>query len=129
MDLIGLAQGLQGNQTDNMTKYAQLLQQNSHLNFVKRLLNPYIYPVMQFPQGDPKGTFGTHLMSSGEYDGKGFVFPQIIQDLKTGELKRLQMREAMDYAIKTGEYLPFDTPDEALDFGTNYKKYLGIWGY
>jgi hypothetical protein len=114
-----------GNQMDTI----KFLQQYNHLNFVQRLLNPYIFPVMEFPKGDPAGDFGTHLMSSGEMDGKGIVFPQIIQDPKTGKLERLGMRDAMNHAIKTREYLPFNTPEEADDFGTNYKKYLKIWGY
>jgi hypothetical protein len=110
-------------------KYKNLIQQHGDKNFVQRLLHPYIFPVMEFPKGDPQGEFGTHLMSSGEMDGRGIVFPQIIQDPKTGKLRRLGMRDAMNYAVKAGEFLSFDDPAEAEDFGTNYKKYLHIWGY
>ncbi len=109
----------------------KMLQENGDKNFVQRLMNPYIFPVLwDVLQG---GDVGNMMMSSG-YTGnsvegtKGFVFPQIIQEKDTGKLKKLGTRQAMDYARKTGEYLEFDTPEEAEDFGTNYKKYLGIWG-
>ena len=103
----------------------EFLQKHSEKNFVKRLLNPHIFPVMKDVL--TPGDIGTHLMSSGEYSGKNIVYPEIIQDLNSGQLKRLGRREAMDHAIKTGEYLSFDTREEAEDFGTNYKKYLGIY--
>ena len=105
----------------------KFLRQHADKNFVQRLLNPYIFPVM-YDVLSP-GDIGTHLMSSGENDGKGFVYPEIIQDPDTGKLQRLGRREAMDYALRSGQYLPFNTPAEAEDFGTNYKKYLGIFGH
>ena len=103
----------------------EFLQKHSDKNFVQRLLNPHIYPVMRDVL--TPGDIGTHLMSSGEYGGKGIAYPEIIQDTETGQLRRLGRREAMDHAVKTGEYLSFDTREEAEDFGTNYKKYLGIY--
>ncbi len=134
MDLVSLIAEMQGQQSSGSENdvakqiaVQQLLQQHSDKNFVQRLLNPYIFPVMQNVL--QPGDIGTHLMSSGEYNGKGFAYPEIIQDPETGKLKRLGRREAMDYAIETGQYLPFNTPEEAEDFGINYKKYLHIYGY
>jgi hypothetical protein len=102
-----------------------IYQKNKNLNFVQRLLYPQIYPNMLMPEGP--GTYGTHLMSSGEYQGKGIAYPEIIQDPESGKLIRLGRDEARDYAVNNGEYIQFDTPTEAEWFGQNYKKYLGIY--
>ncbi len=103
----------------------RMLQSHSDKNFVQRLLNPYIFPVMRdvLTEGD----VGTHLMSSGTADDQPIVYPEIVQDPKTGELRRLGRKEASRYALDTGEYIPFSTSEEAEDFGANYKKYLNIW--
>lgn len=107
----------------------KLLQQHRDKNFVQRLLHPKDYPVMQNVVTKGGVGTGTHLMSSAEVEGKNIAYPEIVQDPKTKELKRLRRKEAVDYAVKTGEYIPFDTQEEAKDFGANYKKYLHTRGY
>jgi len=101
----------------------QVLQDNSHLNFVQRILTPEKYPVMDRPDLGP-GSYSTHLMSWSTAGDKNIVYPEIIQDPKTNKLKMLTPDEAVNHAIKTGEYLNFKTPKEADEFSKNYKQ---IW--
>jgi len=103
-----------------------ILNKHKDKNFVQRIMKPdaEMNPLLDEYAGP--GTHGTHLMSSGELpNGKGFAYPEIIQT-QGGNLQRLGRREAMDYAVKTGEYIEFDTPQEAEWFGKNYKKVWGI---
>ncbi|MFA4834862.1 MAG: hypothetical protein WC749_02155 [Dehalococcoidia bacterium] len=100
----------------------QILNQNKDKNFVQRILTPDTSPVLVDYAGP--GTHGTHLMASGEYGGKGIVYPEIIQG-KDGNLKRLDRKEAGDYAIKNKEYIEFPTSEQAESFGKNYKR---VWG-
>jgi len=106
-------------------KIRKVVEAHSDKNFVQRMLNPNIFPVMQNVL--TPGDVGTHLMSSGEFQGKGTAYPEIIQDSNTGKLIRLGRRAAMDYAIKNKQYLPFDTPEEAEYFGKNYKEIFKTW--
>jgi hypothetical protein len=100
-----------------------ILNQNKDKNFVQRILKPDLNPVLMDYAGP--GTHGTHLMSSSELpNGMGFVYPEIIQG-PDGNLIRLGRREAMEYAVKSGEHISFSTPEEAEWFGKNYKK---VWG-
>jgi hypothetical protein len=101
---------------------AQILIGNQDKNFVQRIMKPDLYPVLDNYAG--LGTHGTHLMSSGELNGKGIVYPEIVQ-MPDGTLQRLGRKEAQQYAVDTGEYIPFNTPGEALWFGKNYK---AVWG-
>jgi hypothetical protein len=101
---------------------AGILNANKDKNFVQRILTPDTSPVLQDYAGP--GTHGTHLMSSGEFEGKGIAYPEIVQ-MPDGSLKRLDRMEAMDYAIKNNQYIQFDTPEEAEWFGKNYKS---VWG-
>lgn len=102
---------------DAWLKVMPVLLNNTSKNFVKRILDPDKYP--QLDNGD--GTFSTHVMSSAD----NVVFPEVIQDPITKELRRFpHWREAYDYARKSGEYLEFDSPEEAEWFSKNYKS---VW--
>jgi len=70
------------------------------------------------------GRWGTHRMaySTGT---PNIVYPTIVQDPISGNLKQLNDDEAVDYAKKTGEFIPFDKPEDAAWFGRSYKK---VWG-
>jgi len=98
---------------------AQILLMNKDKNFVKRILNFPIFPVLD--NGD--GSISTHSMAWGEADGKYFVYPTVVQG-GDGKLRRLSGRDAWDYAIKNNEYIQFDTKESADWFARNYKKYL-----
>ena len=105
---------------DELARLQQILQENSKLNFVQRILQPELYPHLD--NGD--GTVSTHLMADAEVEGTPIVFPTIIHDLRTDTLKRLSMDEALQHAIKTNQYIEFKTPEEANWFAQNFKK---VW--
>ncbi len=97
-----------------------LLQEHSDKNFVQRILHPKNYPSIDLGEG----YHGTHLMSWATVGDKAIVYPTIIQDPETGELKRLNQKEAMDTALRTKEFIKFNTPEEADWFSKNYKR---VW--
>jgi hypothetical protein len=101
---------------------------NKNLNFVKRYLMPDMYPKLQTNRlmgaegmiAAPKEEVTTHWMS---HDPKSMrVFPQIV--MVDGKLQDLGER-AYDYADKTGEYIQFETPEEAEWFAANGYKSAG----
>jgi hypothetical protein len=100
---------------------ASLLQQHSDKNFVKRILNSESYPKLD----NKDGTYSTHSMAYGESGGKYYVYPTVIQDENTGELKRLSDKEAWKHAMKTGEHIPFFDENSADWFSSNYKALFG----
>jgi hypothetical protein len=100
--------------------------ENTDKNFVKRVKNPSVYPRMDWgktEEGKPR--VATHQMSYSEEDGIHYVYPNIIQDKETGELKLLDGKDAFDYALDNNEAIAFDDEDEALWFSKNYKKFWG----
>jgi len=101
---------------------------NKNLNFVKRYLMPDMYPALQTNKlmgaegmiAAPKEEVSTHWML---HDPKSMrVFPQIV--MVDGKLQDLGER-AYDYADKTGEYIQFETPEEAEWFAANGYKSAG----
>lgn len=110
------------NELPRMTLY-KILDENKNLNFVQRIINPETYPVMPRPDLG-EGKVSTHSMAWGEDKSGSFVYPEIIFNPKTRELQRLDSKDAINYAITSGELIRFDTPEEAEWFSKNYKK---IW--
>jgi len=87
-----------------------------HLNWVQRGLNPGEYGSIKDEQGNDM----THLLSQGEdADGNAYVYPEIIQDEKTGELKRLGRQEAHEYALKSKTTIPFKDKELAEFYSRN----------
>lgn len=95
----------------------EVLLENFDKNFVQRIINPKVFPVINNEQGE----YMTHLMSSGEFNSKGIAYPEIIQDKNTGELRKLSRKDAYDYAVANKEYIEFSNPEDALWFSKNYK--------
>ena len=76
-----------------------------------RINNPEKYPFIQ----NENGSISTHEMAA-ETDGQGnwYVFPTIIQETGGG-LKRFEdPQNALSYALRTGNYKPFTTKEDAL---------------
>ena len=95
---------------------SQHLKDNAHLNFVQRIFNPEL--TIELEKGRPS----THMMASAEVDGKEIVYPTIVE-IEPGKLKQLSSKEAIRYALKTGEYIEFDNVKEARAFAEGaYKK-------
>jgi hypothetical protein len=106
------------------TKIMRILQNNSGKNFVQRILKPEGKPTLDLPGGQ----FATHKMSWSTVDGKPIVYPKVIQDAKTGKLKELSAKDAVDHAIKTKQFITAKNNDEAEWFSSNYKKVWNIDG-
>ncbi len=110
----------------NLEKFyiKSLLNQHRDKNFVQRILEPDKWGVIEGAQGQPGDSYSTHVMSYATNDKGAFVYPEVVYDPDAGKLKQLSRDEAKKYALKTGEYLPFDSEDAAKWFAENYKK---IW--
>jgi hypothetical protein len=95
-----------------------ILDENKDKNFVKRILDPN-----QKSLDAGNGQRMTHKMSA-EVDEKGVwsVFPTVVEI--QGQLKELPLREAQDYAMKSGEFISFGKDKaKALAFAENgYKR-------
>jgi hypothetical protein len=102
---------------------AQMLMQNQDKNFVQRIMQPDLYPVL--PDYAGPGTWGTHLMAGSNIGDKTITYPQIIQG-PDGNLQRLDLKSALEYALQNNEYMKMNSPQEANWFGENYKK---LWGW
>ena len=95
----------------------QILKQNSDKTFVQRILRPDDFPKIYYEGGQ-----ATHRMSWGETEGKYVVFPTILWD---GNNLKDYGDKAWDEVMKSGNYIEFDSADEADWFSKSYK---GAWG-
>jgi ribosomal protein L21E len=92
------------------------LSKHKDKDFVKRILNPSLNKGKTIPHsktGEPM----SHMMSSGEVDGKHIVFPNIINS----KGKLVMSDDPFGYALKNNEYIEVDSPKEALWLSKNYK--------
>ena len=64
-------------------------------------------------------------MADSEVDGRFFAYPTIIQKAD-GSLEELSDAEALQYALRTGEFMEFPTQEEATAYSTN--GYKSKWG-
>ena len=99
----------------DLKQIQEIIDQNSGKNFVSRIIDPS----MELDNRD--GTMSTHSMSYGESGGKFFVFPTVI-DTGQGYLKRLNPNMAFGHAFQTGEFIEFDSEEDASSFSEEYKK-------
>lgn len=97
-----------------------ILNQYKQFNFVDRVLNREKYPFIDY--GD--GNYATHKMAWGEGNGKYYVYPTIVYNKNKNALTELEPKMAAQYARTSGEFIPFDTPEEAEWFSKNYKS---VW--
>ena len=95
-------------------QFDNLNQQNSHLNFVQRGLNPDKYPVIN----NPDGSHSTHRMGYSGSDNGYIVYPTIIQD-SDSTLKQLSSQDAVKHALQTGEFIEFDKRRLARKYSKN----------
>jgi len=91
---------------------------------VQRILKPEGKPTLDLGGGN----FATHKMSWATADGTTIVFPNVIQDPKTGKLKELSPKDAVAHAVKTKQFITAKNNDEAEWFSSNYKKVWNIDG-
>ena len=96
----------------------QILEANKSRTFVDRILNKNRYPVLDLGNGN----IATHKMAWAKAGDKYVVHPTVLWDGKA--LKEYDPREAWNQVRKTGNYITFDSPQEAEWFSQNYKK---VW--
>jgi hypothetical protein len=108
--------------TEEQKKVLGILQDNKQKNFVKRILKPDKYPNIQ----NDDGSVSSHRMEYAEVDGMYIVYPTIIQEKRKGELRELQSDSAIDYALETGEFIEFDSEEDAAWFSGD-NGYKSIW--
>jgi hypothetical protein len=88
--------------------------------FMKRVLNPSKFPVLK----NEDGSVSTHMMEDAEVDGKFVAYPTIVQKA-SGELGKIE-GDALVLAMDTGNYVEFDTQEEASKFAMGgYKDHWG----
>jgi hypothetical protein len=86
--------------------------------FIDRIMNPEKYPFIE----NEDGTFSTHRMANTEVDGRFIAFPMIQFIPFSNELYEFKdFRNAVDYALRTGNFKEFNSDDEALAYAKNYK--------
>jgi len=91
------------------------IENNKNLDFVKRMIHPGDYPVIN----NPDGSVSTHKMSYASKGDKFIVYPTIVN--KDGELIEMSSQDAMNYAVKNKQYIEFDDENKAELFS------LGAW--
>ena len=114
--------------SEEKDKIKAILEQNKGKDFVQRIqasipgqLDPDNSPSMDLG----KGWTGTHMMAADIDDetGKWMVYPTIVRI--DGELKQLEVNEALLHAKATGEYIDFGNDKaKAIAFSKDYKK---VW--
>lgn len=92
-----------------------VLQANNNKSFVKRILERELYPTIK----NSDGSHSTHKMAWGEVDGKYVMFPTILFNGK--KLREYKPKEALKKAMKTNNFIEFDSPEKAEWFSKNYK--------
>lgn len=88
--------------------------------FIDRINNPDKYPVLW----NEDGSYSTHRMAAEvDENGNWFVFPTIVR-LPSGELYQFEdNNQAMQYNMRTGNFLPMNSKKEALSYAKGgYKK-------
>jgi hypothetical protein len=96
----------------------RILTENQNKGFVKRILNPNEYPTLN----NKDGTHSTHSMTWGETGGKFVVFPTVLYNDKK-ELTRHDFKSAWENVRETGNFIEFETSEEADFFSREYKQY------
>ena len=106
---------------NELLKIQQILSKNKNKNFVRRILDPNIYPKLwDNPSGEPS----THSMGWGEADGRYFVYPTVVST-EHGTLQRIgNPKDAQNHAFRTGEFIEVSSPEEADWFSKKYKR---VW--
>jgi hypothetical protein len=108
--------------TDEVLRMLGILMANRRKNFVGRALAPSENPYLDLSNG----VRATHLMSWAGDDGRGIAYPNVVQQPPRRGLDLLSASDALRYAQRTGEYIPFRRGSDADEFSRRYK---AIWPY
>jgi len=100
----------------------EILQANAQKPFVQRILNPEQFGSIPAPAGK----HATHEMAWSEMDdGTAIVYPTVSLQ-PDGKLKRLKGKQAYDQARQSGNFIHFDSQDEADAFSKEYKRFWSL---
>ncbi len=95
----------------------------SEAPFMKRIHNSDTRnipePQKYWKDGIDSGKRSTHLLATGEADGKYYVYPEVQEE--NGELKWFE--DGFKRALENNDVIEFPSEEEALWFSENYKKY------
>jgi len=91
--------------------------------------NGYQEPHTHVPPGEG-GVIGVGCLylTDNNSEIQFIVYPEVVQ-LLDGTLVMKNRKEALDYALDTGEYVELPTQSSASWFAKNYKKYWDKMGY
>jgi len=102
----------------------QMLDKHKNLNWVQRLVQPNNAGVPAVDLGG--GTGASHQMSWTSIGDLGkekyIVYPNIVQKPGEKKLTWLKGRDAVDYALRSKEYIPVDSPSQADYLSSRYKE-------
>lgn len=96
----------------------KILEANKNKTFVQRILHKDKYPTL--PNKD--GSISTHSMAWSEVDGKYIVYPTVLYG-GGDKMRRFEDEEAVPLAMESGNYIEFDSPEQADWFSKEYKSY------
>ena len=112
----------------NIFDAMSILSRNADKNFVQRVLRPDQNPKLD--NRDAAGNIvsqSTHSMSAEvDADGNWFVFPTVVQG-PSGDLQRLELRDAQKYAKETGERIGFGKDKDAAIWFSSDDGYKQVW--
>lgn len=105
--------------TDEYQRLMAILKTNASKSFVQRILRPDEFPTLDLGNG----SHATHRMEWAEADGKYVVYPRVL--LQEGRKLHDYGDNAWDHARQSGNFIEFNTPQDADWFS---KRYKGAWG-
>lgn len=105
--------------TDEYQRLMQILKTHANKSFVQRILRPDEFPRLDLGNGQ----VATHRMAWDQIDGRYFVYPTVL--LQEGGKLHDYGDKAWEHAVKSGNYIEFDNPQDADWFS---KRYKGAWG-
>jgi len=104
---------------EDLRRAQEIIEANKEKQFIQRAIDigegsenfPRVYNL--------DGSISTHSMASGEAEGKYYAYPTVMEN-EQGELQRYE-EDAFRRAIDKGDFIPFETEEEADWFSRNYK--------
>ena len=97
----------------------KILRAHEGLPFVNRILNRDKFPTLDLGNGN----FATHKMAYSEADGRFYVYPTVVQE--GPQLRALEPAAAYQRARQTGDFIEFNSGEDADWFSRRYK---AAWG-
>ena len=104
---------------DDLSKIRAILEANKSKSFVNRIINYQNSPRLDLGGGQ----YATHKMAWTEADGKYYVYPTVLLQ-GDNTLKEYKPDDAWRQVRQSGNFIEFNSPNDADWFSRNYKR---IW--